>query len=98
MADRIGVIWCYNITQHLKQETSVLPTSVSSIPCACSKWVESVDRRCNARQERLEQELSGSKTNLMKENIRMGHNDLGSLLYERGDLQVWTPDLISYKR
>ncbi|GAX78667.1 hypothetical protein CEUSTIGMA_g6105.t1 [Chlamydomonas eustigma] len=52
-----------------------------------SAWVEAVDRKCLARQEKLEQELTGSKTNLIKESIRMGHNDLGDLLYERGDLQ-----------
>ena len=36
----------------------------------------------------MDQELNGYKTNLIKESIRVGHNDLGELLYERGDLQV----------
>lgn len=29
-----------------------------------------------------------AKSNLIKESIRMGHNDLGDLFYAQGDLQV----------
>ncbi|GAB4814501.1 hypothetical protein N2152v2_001547 [Parachlorella kessleri] len=49
-------------------------------------WVDAVDRRALQRQERLETELNGYKTNLVKESIRMGHNDLGDFFYHRGDL------------
>lgn len=36
------------------------------------------------------------KSNLIKESIRMGHNELGDFFYARGDLQVgaqggWAP-------
>jgi COP9 signalosome complex subunit 1 len=40
------------------------------------------------KQERLESELHSHKTNLIKESIRLGHNDLGDFSYNRGDLQV----------
>ena len=51
-------------------------------------YVDAADRRAAGRQERLESELHGFKTNLIKESIRMGHNDLGDFFYGRGDLQV----------
>ena len=41
-------------------------TALALPPPPRSKWVESVDRRCVLRQEKLEQELSGYKTNLIK--------------------------------
>jgi hypothetical protein len=47
-----------------------------------------VDRSSAARLERLEAELHGYKTNLIKESIRMGHNGLGDFYFSRGDLQV----------
>lgn len=47
-----------------------------------------MDRRALQRQERLEAELAGYKTNLIKESIRMGHADLGDFFYHRGDLSV----------
>lgn len=50
-------------------------------------FVEAVDRRAAVLQERLESELHGFKTNLIKESIRMGHNELGDFFYRRGDLQ-----------
>ena len=40
------------------------------------------------RLEKLELELNQYKANLIKESIRMGHNDLGDFYYEQGDLQV----------
>ena len=52
--------------------------------------MESVDTRAQATQYRLESELSGYKTNLIKESIRMGHHDLADFFYARGDLQVRT--------
>lgn len=50
-------------------------------------WVEATERKAASRGEKLEQELSGYKTNLIKESIRMGHNDLGDYHYSRADLQ-----------
>jgi len=49
-------------------------------------WMDSVDKKANAQVERLELELNGYRTNLLKESIRMGHNDLGDFHYNRGDL------------
>ena len=53
------------------------------------EWVEGVEARAQATQYRLEGELAGYKTNLIKESIRMGHHELADFFYERGDLQVW---------
>mmetsp|Transcript_5331 Transcript_5331/g.11649 ORF Transcript_5331/g.11649 Transcript_5331/m.11649 type:complete len:465 (+) Transcript_5331:170-1564(+) len=50
-------------------------------------FVDQVDKRAAQKQERLETELHAYKSNLIKESIRMGHNDLGEFFYERGDLQ-----------
>eukprot|EP00249_Psilotum_nudum_P027090 c34389_g1_i1 orf=1-471(-) len=41
------------------------------------EWVDTVDRRAAQRLEKLENELNGYKTNLIKESIRMGNNDFG---------------------
>jgi COP9 signalosome complex subunit 1 len=49
-------------------------------------WMDAVDKKAAQQQERLEMELNGYKTNLIKESIRMGHNDLGDFYYNRGDL------------
>jgi COP9 signalosome complex subunit 1 len=38
--------------------------------------------------DQLEGLLTGYKTKLIKESIRMGQNDLGDFYYERGDLQA----------
>uniref|UniRef100_A0A7I4EGU5 26S proteasome regulatory subunit Rpn7 N-terminal domain-containing protein n=1 Tax=Physcomitrium patens TaxID=3218 RepID=A0A7I4EGU5_PHYPA len=51
------------------------------------EWIDTVERRAAQRQEKLEVELNGYKTNLIKESIRMGYNDLGDFHYSRGDLQ-----------
>ena len=53
--------------------------------------MEGVESRAQATQYRLETELAGYKTNLIKESIRMGHHELADFFYERGDLQVGPP-------
>ena len=50
-----------------------------------------MEARAQATQYRLEAELAGYKTNLIKESIRMGHHELADFFYERGDLQVGLP-------
>lgn len=47
-------------------------------------WSESVDRKAEQRKEKLENELNAYKTNLIKESIRMGYNDLGDFYYAHG--------------
>lgn len=49
---------------------------------------DAVESSANQRQERLESELHGHKTNLIKESIRQSHNALGDFYYSRGNLQV----------
>jgi len=52
-----------------------------------AEWAARVELSGSKRHEKLEMELNGYKTNLIKESIRMGHNDLGDFFFERGDLQ-----------
>lgn len=49
-------------------------------------WAEAVDRRAEQRKEKLENELNGYRTNLIKESIRMGYNDFGDFYYAHGQL------------
>ncbi|URD80551.1 COP9 signalosome complex subunit [Musa troglodytarum] len=49
-------------------------------------WADTVDRRAEVRKEKLENELTGYKTNLIKESIRMGFNDLADYFYDHGQL------------
>ncbi|KAJ4777339.1 COP9 signalosome complex subunit 1 [Rhynchospora pubera] len=47
-------------------------------------WVDSVEKRAMLRKEKLENELNGYRTNLIKESIRMGYNDYGEFYYTHG--------------
>jgi len=49
-------------------------------------WIDNVDKKAQQSLERLETDLNAHKTNLIRESIRMGHNDLGDFFYQRGDL------------
>uniref|UniRef100_K3WGE7 PCI domain-containing protein n=1 Tax=Globisporangium ultimum (strain ATCC 200006 / CBS 805.95 / DAOM BR144) TaxID=431595 RepID=K3WGE7_GLOUD len=49
-------------------------------------FVENVKRNAAQQHERLEQELNSYKSTMIKESIRMGHNDLGEFYYQLGDL------------
>mmetsp|Transcript_5808 Transcript_5808/g.14103 ORF Transcript_5808/g.14103 Transcript_5808/m.14103 type:complete len:431 (-) Transcript_5808:288-1580(-) len=51
-------------------------------------WVDEKDGKARRVLERLESLLAGYKSNLVKESIRMGHNDLGDFHYNRGELQT----------
>ncbi|KAI8825606.1 26S proteasome subunit RPN7-domain-containing protein [Fimicolochytrium jonesii] len=50
-------------------------------------WVNHAKKEFKDKSEKLEQELKGYKVNLIKESIRMGHNDLAEHLYNGGELQ-----------
>ncbi|CAK7206416.1 hypothetical protein SEUCBS139899_009208 [Sporothrix eucalyptigena] len=49
-------------------------------------WVESTDAANKAETKRLEREMKVYKNNLVKESIRMGHEELGKHLESIGDL------------
>ncbi|KAG9284044.1 hypothetical protein G9A89_022818 [Geosiphon pyriformis] len=49
-------------------------------------WVETTQKRAKSAAERLEVELKNYKNNLIKESIRMGHNELGDHHYNCGSL------------
>ena len=72
------VLGCHFLSRSLHSQFLACPRS----------WIESVDTRAQATQYKLESELSGYKTNLIKESIRMGHHELADFFYARGDLQV----------
>ncbi|XVF79985.1 hypothetical protein PTKIN_Ptkin15bG0034200 [Pterospermum kingtungense] len=49
-------------------------------------WCNMTDRKTEQRKEKLENELNAYRTNLIKESIRMGYNDLGDFYYAHGAL------------
>lgn len=55
---------------------------------SCRGQIDQKERKAAQRHDRLEAELNNYKTNLIKESIRMGHNDMGDFYYSKGDLQV----------
>ena len=59
----------------------------------CRNLLQAVDKAAAARQEVLETELHSSKSNLIKESVRMGYDDLGDFFYHKGDLQVGERDM-----
>ncbi len=72
---------------HAVPSTLVSRLLASDIVC-CRAWVTSVERSCQQKQDRLESELNSAKASLIKESIRLGHQELGDYFYNRGDLQV----------
>ncbi|KAJ5899877.1 26S proteasome regulatory subunit Rpn7 [Penicillium taxi] len=58
-------------------------------------WIQKTQISVNAQTERLELELKGYKNNLIKESIRMGHEDLGNHYFQTGNLSA---ALIRYSR
>jgi len=50
------------------------------------QWIETMDKQSQQTLERLEFELNGFRTHMIKEKIRLGHIELGDYHYERGDL------------
>lgn len=48
--------------------------------------VEAQRRGAAQQHERMERELNSYKSTMIKESIRMGHNDLGEFYYQLGDL------------
>ncbi|KAJ3161988.1 cop9 signalosome complex subunit [Geranomyces michiganensis] len=49
-------------------------------------WVKAAKQSYKEKSDKLERELKDYKTNLIKESIRMGYNDLGDHFYAGGDL------------
>ncbi|GAA5952955.1 hypothetical protein JCM21900_001529 [Sporobolomyces salmonicolor] len=50
-------------------------------------WIDKAKREAQSGLDKLEVELKGYMTNLIKESIRMGHRDLARFQYRIGDLQ-----------
>ncbi|KAJ3105461.1 cop9 signalosome complex subunit [Phlyctochytrium planicorne] len=51
------------------------------------EWMDSTSKYVRTQLEKLEAELKNYKNNLIKESIRMGHQDLGDLHFQAGDFQ-----------
>ncbi|GAA5982391.1 hypothetical protein JCM11641_006968 [Rhodosporidiobolus odoratus] len=51
-------------------------------------WADKARKEAQSGQDKLELELKGYMTNLIKESIRMGHRDLARFQYRTGDLQA----------
>ncbi|KAJ3032870.1 cop9 signalosome complex subunit [Rhizophlyctis rosea] len=66
--------------------TDILAYHHQPLPSFDTRWYEETTSASNAKRNRLEQELKTYKNNLIKESIRMGHNDLGDYYYDIGDL------------
>eukprot|EP01117_Protostelium_nocturnum_P003806 TRINITY_DN15067_c0_g1_i1.p1 TRINITY_DN15067_c0_g1~~TRINITY_DN15067_c0_g1_i1.p1 ORF type:complete len:444 (+),score=172.86 TRINITY_DN15067_c0_g1_i1:156-1487(+) len=49
-------------------------------------WIDSTDKKAAHQQEKIEADLNGSRTNLIKEQIRIGHTELGDFWSSRGDI------------
>ncbi|KAI9346926.1 G protein pathway suppressor 1 [Obelidium mucronatum] len=49
-------------------------------------WIEETAKVARSKLEKLDAELKNYKSNLIKESIRMGHQDLGDHFYACGDL------------
>ncbi|KAH8549334.1 26S proteasome subunit RPN7-domain-containing protein [Umbelopsis sp. PMI_123] len=50
------------------------------------EWIQTTQKQAKATAEKLEAELRNYKNNMIKESIRMGHNDLGDHYYSCGEL------------
>ncbi|KND02949.1 uncharacterized protein SPPG_02028 [Spizellomyces punctatus DAOM BR117] len=70
---------------HQKLNDLLLGRGLPTIPLD-QTWVDNTKKAQRAKTEKLERELKDYKSNLIKESIRMGHNDLGDHLYDSGDL------------
>jgi len=68
-------------------ELSNLASDSGAVP-RDDAWVEQVDRKAQQRLDKLEADLNHHKACLVKENIRMGHNELGDFHYERGEFNT----------
>ncbi|TPX58692.1 hypothetical protein PhCBS80983_g02941 [Powellomyces hirtus] len=72
---------------HSKLNTALVNAGQSPTPLD-NNWVEKAKREYKDKTDRLERELKDYKVNLIKESIRMGHNDLGDHYYNGGDLSL----------
>jgi COP9 signalosome complex subunit 1 len=62
------------------------PDTAGALPPIDSHWVELTAKRAAVKLERLDMDLKNYKTNLIKESVRRGHDDLGDHYLDCGDL------------
>ncbi|CAH0475769.1 unnamed protein product [Peronospora belbahrii] len=51
-------------------------------------FIDTIKHKAFQQHEKLEQELNSYKSTMIKESIRMGHNDLGEFYFKSGDLSA----------
>uniref|UniRef100_A0A0C9S8Z7 TSA: Wollemia nobilis Ref_Wollemi_Transcript_2421_1638 transcribed RNA sequence n=1 Tax=Wollemia nobilis TaxID=56998 RepID=A0A0C9S8Z7_9CONI len=73
-------------TQQMKEVVQKIDGRLGPAYALDQDWIDAADRRAEQRKEKLENELNGYKTNLIKESIRMGYNDFGDFFYAHGML------------
>ncbi|OIW33754.1 hypothetical protein CONLIGDRAFT_190595 [Coniochaeta ligniaria NRRL 30616] len=71
-------------TEAVEQLSMACPTDRDAV--LDTDWMERTEQANRAETQRLEAELRGYKNNLIKESIRMGHEDLGKHYETIGDL------------
>ncbi|KAJ3318677.1 hypothetical protein HDU76_000759 [Blyttiomyces sp. JEL0837] len=79
----------YNVPKYsalLGRLNEILSSRARANVAQDSAWVESTNRAVRIQTEKLETELKNYKNNLIKESIRMGHQDLGDHFYKAGEL------------
>jgi len=52
-----------------------------------AEWETAAEAQAQQHQQKLEADLATSKSNMVKESVRMAHRDLGDFFYKIGDLQ-----------
>eukprot|EP01132_Coremiostelium_polycephalum_P005328 gene5328-6644_t len=51
-----------------------------------TQWMESVAKKNSIQLDKLEQDLNTAKSNMVKDSIRLAHNDLGEFYFKIGDV------------
>lgn len=82
-------------TIHEQRHNNIQVPAESLAAAQDNAWVDAMKKSMRAKTEKLEAELRNYKTNLIKESIRMGHQDLGDHYFACGDM---TNALKSYSR
>jgi len=57
-----------------------------SVPALDLNWVDTRNKKCQMKLEKLDNDLKNYKSNSIKESIRRGHDDLGDHFLDSGDL------------
>lgn len=90
---------CLPSIQKDTSDTALYTTIVSLHPTLYtdSEWINKTNSANNTLTTKLSVELKTFTTNLIKESIRLGHNDLGSHFYKIGEIQLASQSFLKSK-